>query len=57
MNELQEAARSGGKSMTFFGVIAIILGILAMMMPGLTGGLGHRRSCRPMIVLRAGIVE
>jgi uncharacterized membrane protein HdeD (DUF308 family) len=37
MNELQEAAKTGGKSMTFFGVIAIILGILAMMMPGLTG--------------------
>ena len=37
MNELKEAAKAGGKSMTFFGVIAIILGILAMMMPGLTG--------------------
>jgi len=37
MNEFQEAAKAGGKSMTFFGVIAIILGILAMMMPGLTG--------------------
>ena len=41
MNELQEAARSGGKSMTFFGVIAIILGILAMTMPGLTGQIGR----------------
>jgi uncharacterized membrane protein HdeD (DUF308 family) len=37
MNDLQEAAKAGGKSMTFFGVIAIILGMLAMMMPGLTG--------------------
>jgi uncharacterized membrane protein HdeD (DUF308 family) len=37
MNELQEAAKSGGKSMTVFGVIAIILGIFAMLTPGLTG--------------------
>ena len=55
MNELKEAAKAGGKSMTFFGVIAIILGILAMMMPGLTGVsvvylLG-------VIVLVAGIVR
>ena len=55
MNEFQEAAKAGGKSMTFFGVIAIILGILAMMMPGLTGVsvvylLG-------VIVLVAGIVR
>ena len=55
MNELQEAAKAGGKSMTFFGVIAIILGILSMMMPGLTGVsvvylLG-------VIVLVAGIVR
>jgi uncharacterized membrane protein HdeD (DUF308 family) len=55
MSELTEAVRSGGKSMTFFGVIAIILGILAMMMPGLTGVsvvylLG-------MIALVAGIVR
>jgi uncharacterized membrane protein HdeD (DUF308 family) len=55
MNELKEAAKAGGKNMTFFGVIAIILGILAMMMPGLTGVsvvffLGW-------IVLAAGIVR
>jgi uncharacterized membrane protein HdeD (DUF308 family) len=55
MNELKEAAKAGGKSMTFFGVIAIILGMLAMMMPGLTGVsvvylLG-------VIVLVAGIVR
>jgi uncharacterized membrane protein HdeD (DUF308 family) len=37
MNEFQEAAKAGGKSMTVFGVVAIILGMLAMMMPGLTG--------------------
>ena len=30
MNELKEAAKAGGKSMTFFGVIAIILGILSI---------------------------
>jgi uncharacterized membrane protein HdeD (DUF308 family) len=37
MNDFADAARAGGKNMTVFGVIAIILGILAMMMPGLTG--------------------
>jgi uncharacterized membrane protein HdeD (DUF308 family) len=55
MNGLKEAAKAGGKSMTVFGVIAIILGIFAMMMPGLTGVwvvyfLG-------VIVLVAGIVR
>ena len=55
MSDFAEAAKSGGKSMTFFGVIAIILGMLSMMMPGLTGVsviylLG-------MIVLVAGIVR
>ena len=37
MNDLANAARAGGKNMTVFGVIAIILGIMAMMMPGLIG--------------------
>src|SRR3989337_3380042 len=37
MNELKEAAKSGGNLMTVFGVIAIILGMLAMLTPGLTG--------------------
>jgi uncharacterized membrane protein HdeD (DUF308 family) len=37
MNDFADAARAGGKNMTFFGAIAIILGILSMMMPGLTG--------------------
>jgi uncharacterized membrane protein HdeD (DUF308 family) len=37
MNELKEAAKAGGKNMTIFGIIAIILGILAMLAPGLTG--------------------
>ncbi len=55
MSDFAEGAKAGGKSMTFFGVIAIILGMLSMMMPGLTGVsvvylLG-------MIVLVAGIVR
>ena len=37
MNESTEAAKAGGKNMTVFGVIAIILGMLAMLAPGLTG--------------------
>jgi len=37
MNELKEAAKSGGNLMTVFGVIAIILGMLAMLTTGLTG--------------------
>ena len=37
MNEFADAAKAGGKKMTIYGVIAIILGILAMMAPVLTG--------------------
>ena len=37
MNELKAAAEKGGKNMTVFGIIAIILGIFAMLAPGLTG--------------------
>jgi len=37
MSELAGAARAGGKDMTIFGVIAIILGVLAMLAPGITG--------------------
>jgi len=37
MNELKEAPKKGGKNMTVFGIIAIILGIFAMLAPGLTG--------------------
>ncbi len=37
MNDLKEAAKAGGTKATIFGVIAIILGILAMLTPGLTG--------------------
>ena len=37
MNQVADAAKAGGNKMTIFGVIAIILGILAMMAPVLTG--------------------
>jgi uncharacterized membrane protein HdeD (DUF308 family) len=37
MNKSADAANAGGTNMTIFGVIAIILGILAMLAPGLTG--------------------
>lgn len=37
MNEFADAAKAGGNKMTIYGVIAIILGILAMMAPVLTG--------------------
>jgi len=37
MNEFADAAKAGGNRMTLFGVIAIILGILAMFAPVLTG--------------------
>ena len=37
MNEFAGVAKAGGNRMTLFGVIAIILGILAMMAPVLTG--------------------
>ncbi len=37
MSELTNPAKSGSSGMTAFGVIAIILGMLAMLAPGLTG--------------------
>jgi len=37
MNNLTEVAKAGGKRMTAFGVITIILGMLAMLAPGVTG--------------------
>jgi uncharacterized membrane protein HdeD (DUF308 family) len=37
MNDSAHAAKAGGNKMTILGVIAIILGILAMLAPGLTG--------------------
>ena len=40
MNELKEAAKEGGKNMTIFGVIAIILGMLAVLLAGCAIGSG-----------------
>jgi uncharacterized membrane protein HdeD (DUF308 family) len=37
MNEFAEAVKAGGKKMTIFGVIAIILGILSMLTPAVAG--------------------
>jgi uncharacterized membrane protein HdeD (DUF308 family) len=37
MNGFSDAARIGGNRITIFGVIAIILGMLAMLAPGVTG--------------------
>jgi uncharacterized membrane protein HdeD (DUF308 family) len=37
MNQITDAAKAGGRSMTIFGVLTIILGMFAMMAPGLTG--------------------
>jgi uncharacterized membrane protein HdeD (DUF308 family) len=37
MNQIKDAAKGGGTGMTILGVITIILGMLAMMAPGLTG--------------------
>jgi uncharacterized membrane protein HdeD (DUF308 family) len=37
MTQVADALNTGGKNMTVYGVIAIILGILAMLAPGWTG--------------------
>ena len=37
MTEIADTAKAGGRNMTVFGVIAIILGVLAMLTPTLTG--------------------
>jgi len=37
MTTFMQEATSGGKTLTAFGVIAILLGVLAMLAPGLTG--------------------
>ena len=37
MNELTRAAKRGGTALSIFGVILIILGMLSMLAPGLTG--------------------
>ncbi len=54
-SEFAEAAKAGGKKMTIFGVIAILLGLLAILTPAVVGTsvlvfLG-------VIVLAAGIVR
>jgi len=36
-NELKQAAQTGGKQLKTYGVLAIILGLLALLAPGLTG--------------------
>ena len=36
-NEAREVVNAGGKNMTFMGVLMIILGILALLAPGMTG--------------------
>ena len=55
MNSLIESTRSGGRTMTILGVISMILGVFALMAPGIAGLsvvflLG-------MVVLAAGIVR
>lgn len=37
MSEYTDTVKAGGRRMTAFGVVSIILGILAMLMPGITG--------------------
>jgi uncharacterized membrane protein HdeD (DUF308 family) len=55
MTELTTAAKAGGKKMTIFGIIAIILGILCLMAPGLTGI--SVVTLMGFLVLAAGIVR
>jgi uncharacterized membrane protein HdeD (DUF308 family) len=55
MNELKEAAKAKGANMTIFGVIAIILGMLAMLAPGLTGA--SVVTLVGLLVLAAGLVR
>jgi uncharacterized membrane protein HdeD (DUF308 family) len=55
MNEFNEAAKAGGKKMTVFGAVAILLGVLAILTPAVAGTsvlllLG-------VIVLAAGIIR
>lgn len=37
MSEITGAAKHGGRSMTVFGIIAIVMGVIAMITPGITG--------------------
>ena len=55
MNELTEDLKTGSRNMTIFGVVTIILGILAMLAPGLTGV--SVAILVGVIVLVAGIVR
>ena len=55
MNSLAGAAKSDGKRMTGFGVIAIILGMICMLAPGLTGL--SIMSLVGFLVLAGGIVR
>ena len=55
MTEITNAAKAGGKKMTTLGIIAIILGILCLLAPGLTGI--SALTIVGFIVLAAGIVR
>ena len=55
MTEFTKAAKAGGRKMKIFGVIAIILGILCLMAPGLTGI--SVITLVGLLVLAAGIVR
>lgn len=55
MNKLTNTAKISGNRMTIFGVIAIILGMLAMLAPGLTGL--SIALLLGFVVLAAGIVR
>jgi uncharacterized membrane protein HdeD (DUF308 family) len=55
MTELTDAAKAGGNRMRIFGIIAIILGILCLLAPGLTGV--SVLTLMGLLVLAAGIVR
>jgi uncharacterized membrane protein HdeD (DUF308 family) len=55
MAELTNAVKAGGNRMRIFGVIAIILGILCLLAPGLTGV--SALTLMGLLVLAAGIVR
>jgi uncharacterized membrane protein HdeD (DUF308 family) len=55
MNEVTHAVKSGGNKMTILGVLAIVLGILCLLAPGMTGI--SVLSLIGFLVLAAGIVR
>ncbi len=55
MNEFAETVKAGGKRMTTFGVIAIILGVLAILTPAVAGTLVL--FILGVLILAAGIVR